>query len=138
MERTIGNLKQDMRQPSNYLVNFAQEGVRRARNNALLAAIPDLDDSQPTHLPTGALDLGAGYAFLRKRDRNPVLPSHGTGGAIWEYLGHNIGPTPKIKRWAQLHLPNGQTVHSAWREKLKTPDKVRVSRMVKVPYTFRF
>ena len=131
IERTIGNLKQQIRQPSNYLVNFAKEGVRRARVNALLAALPELDNSQKG-LPSGALDLGGGYALLRKRDKSPVYPSHGTGGAILDFLDRQIGPLPKIRRWARLLLPHGQIVHSAWRETLRATDKLRASRMVKV------
>ena len=131
IERTIGNLKQDIRQPSNYLTNFANEGLRRARVNALLAAFPKLDN--PTSLlPTTALNLGNGYAFLRKCDRTPVLPSHGTSAAILDFLGQPGAGLPKIIRWARLLLPNGQVARSAWREKAKSADKVRVSRMIKV------
>ena len=131
IECIIGNLKQEIRQPSNYLANFANEGLQCAYVNALLAALPELDDSRPS-LPTTALDLGDGYAFLRKRDKLPVLPSHGTGPAILDFLGQPRTGFPRIIRWARLSLPNGQIARSAWREKLKSPDKLRVSRMIKV------
>ena len=133
IERTIGNLKQEIRQLLHYLANFAKEGVRRARVNALLAALPDLDQSEANHLRTIVVNLGEGYVLLHKRDKVPVLPSDGTGGAIWEFLGRN--GIPKIRRWARVQLPTGQIARSAWREKRKTSDKLRISRMVKVSFS---
>jgi hypothetical protein len=65
MERTIGNLKHEIWQPSIYLTNFAKEGLCRARVNALRAAIPELDDSHSA-LPASAVDLSDGYALLHK------------------------------------------------------------------------
>ena len=112
IERTIGNLKQEIRQPSNYLQNFAMEGLQRARVNALLAALPELDDSI-RGFPLGAEDLGDGYALLQKCDKIPVLPSHGTMGAISQFLNSPV-PIPKIFRWARLLLPNGQIACSEW------------------------
>ena len=130
IERTIGNLKYEIRQPSNYLANFANEGLRRARVNALLAMLPELDDAKP-RLPPSAVDLGDGYALLSKSDRYPVYPSHGTGGAVAVFLGHPM-EMPKIRRWARLLLPNGQIARSAWRELLRTSENVRIARMIKV------
>ena len=130
MERTIGNLKHEIRQPSNYLVNFANEGLRQARINALLAALPELDESHPC-LPPGAVDLGDGFFLLNKSDKTFVNLSHGTAGFIWEFLDRP-NPIPKIKRWARLLLPNGQITHSAWREQLRSPDNTRVSQMIKI------
>ena len=130
IERTIGNLKYEIRQPSNYLANFANEGLRRARVNALLAMLPELDDATP-RLPPSAVDLGDGYALLSKSDRYPVYPSHGTGGAVAVFLGHPM-EMPKIRRWAWLLLPNGQIARSAWQELLRTSENVRIARMIKV------
>jgi hypothetical protein len=65
MERTIGNLGQEIRQPSNPYANLAREGVRRCKVNTLLSAMPELDEP-PKGLPQGAVDLGDGYALLRK------------------------------------------------------------------------
>ena len=87
MEGTISNLEYDIRQPSNYLVNFAMEGVSCAHVNALLAALLELDDTR-TGCPQGAVDLGNGYALLHKQDKMLVLPSDGTMGAIFKYLNH--------------------------------------------------
>ncbi|KAG2335234.1 hypothetical protein BDR05DRAFT_858792, partial [Suillus weaverae] len=47
MERTIGNLGQEIRQPSNPYVNLSREGVRRCQVNALKAMVPNLEDPKP-------------------------------------------------------------------------------------------
>ncbi|KIK93746.1 hypothetical protein PAXRUDRAFT_12457 [Paxillus rubicundulus Ve08.2h10] len=130
LERTIGNLKYDIRQPSNYQENFAQQGVRRAKINALLAAIPTLDDTKKG-LPHGAVDLGDGFVLLRKRDKHFVHPPHGTSQAILEFLGEQYPQAPRIKRWARVLLPNGQIARSAWRETLLPLERLHVSRMLK-------
>ena len=83
-------------------------------------------------LLSGALDLGCGYTLLRKRDKIPIYPSHGTDGVILDFLNHLFGPLPEIQHWAWLLLPNGQIVCSVWREKLWATDKLQISRMVKV------
>ncbi|KAI9567403.1 hypothetical protein HD554DRAFT_2205612 [Boletus coccyginus] len=67
MERTIGNLAQEIRQPSNPYSNLAQEGVHCCRTNSLLATIPEL--SVPSRaLPESAIDLGDGLILLPKCD----------------------------------------------------------------------
>lgn len=129
MERTIGNLGQEIRQPSNPYANLSQEGVRRCKVNALLSVIPELDE-HPKGLPDGSVDLGGGYALLRKRDKTSKRPVEEYAHAITTFLGDR--PVPRIKRWARLLLPNGQIVRSAWREKLKPIEQTRTSRNVKV------
>lgn len=54
MERTIGNLGQQIRQPSKPYANLAREGVHRSQINALLSIIPELD-SPPKALPVAPL-----------------------------------------------------------------------------------
>jgi hypothetical protein len=130
MERTIGNLGQEIRQPSRPYANLSKEGVRRCQVNTLLSIIPELDEP-PRGLPTGAIDLGDGYALLRKRDRYAMLPTGEPARAISDFLGHER-VLPRIKRWARLLLPNGQVAHSAWRENLKELEQIRMSRNVKV------
>ena len=46
MERTIRNIKHDIRQHKNYHENFAQQGIRRARINALLSVLPTLNETR--------------------------------------------------------------------------------------------
>jgi hypothetical protein len=65
MERTIGNLGQEIWQPSRPYANISREGVRRCRVNSLLSMIPELDEP-PKGLPEGAVDLGDGFALLCK------------------------------------------------------------------------
>jgi hypothetical protein len=130
MERTIGNLGQEIRQPSRPYANLSQEGVRRCQVNTLLSVMPELDEPSKG-LPMGAVDLGDGFALLRKRDRNTFGPVGGAAQAILDYLGDGR-PLPRIKRWARLLLPNGQIVRSAWRETLKPLNEIRMSRNVKV------
>ncbi|KAG1747507.1 hypothetical protein EDD22DRAFT_958220 [Suillus occidentalis] len=59
MEQTIGNLGQEICQPSNPFANLSQEGVRRCRVNTLLSIMPELDNSCQGH-PNGSVDLGDG------------------------------------------------------------------------------
>jgi hypothetical protein len=130
MERTIGNLGQEIWQPSRPYANLSKEGVRHCQVNTLLSIIPELDEP-PRGLPTGAIDLGDGYALLRKRDRYAMLPTGEPARAISDFLGHER-VLPRIKRWARLLLPNGQVARSAWRENLKELEQIRMSRNVKV------
>lgn len=130
MERTIGNLGQEIRQPSNPYANLSREGVRRCQVNALKAMMPDLSPDKPP-FPTTAVDLGDGYILLRKRDPRSMVPREPGVQAIFQYLGpqrHGI----KIRRWAHLHLPNGQIARTAWRETMRPPEKVRPARHVKI------
>lgn len=64
MERTIGNLGEEIRQPSNPYANLSQRGLLRCQVNALTAMIPDLQKNVSI-LPRGAIDIGKGYALLR-------------------------------------------------------------------------
>ena len=43
MERTIGNLGKEIKQPSNPFANLSQCGIHRSQVNALKAMIPDLE-----------------------------------------------------------------------------------------------
>ncbi|KIN93102.1 hypothetical protein M404DRAFT_171804 [Pisolithus tinctorius Marx 270] len=122
MERTIGNLGQEIRQPSQPYANLAQEGV-----NALLASMPELDDSSTRGPPRLSVQLGGGYVLLFKRDKRPWLPEGQDALVIAQFLGG----LQQFQRWARLQLPNGQVVRSLWREQLKQPEKLRVSRNVK-------
>ncbi|KIL55001.1 hypothetical protein M378DRAFT_91551 [Amanita muscaria Koide BX008] len=72
LENTIGNLGREVRQPSNAFSNLAERGLLRARQNALLAVLPELNI--PSHLPQGALSLGGNYYLLRACERNEWKP----------------------------------------------------------------
>ena len=92
--------------------------------------MPELDDSN-TGLPYGSVNIGNGYILLRKRAKNAVIPRGDKAAAISHFLSpeHVL---PRIKKWARLRLPNGQIARSAWRETLRLPEQIRVSRNVKV------
>ncbi|KAF8546005.1 hypothetical protein OG21DRAFT_1528114 [Imleria badia] len=110
MERTIGNLGQQICQPSKPYANLALEGVRCSQVNALLAIMPELD-SPSKSLPHGSINVGDGYVLLRKCSKYPVSPN-GT-------------------KWVWLLLPNGQIARLAWRETLKSEESLQVSRNIK-------
>ncbi|KAI9568685.1 hypothetical protein HD554DRAFT_2204915 [Boletus coccyginus] len=115
MERTIGNLAQEIWQPSNPYSNLV-----------LLAAIPEL--SVPSRaLPESVIDLGDGLILLPKRDRYFVLPSPLKAEALQNLLPEGTPQLGRIKRWGHLQLKNGQTARTAWRETLKAQEKLRIS-----------
>ena len=137
MERTIGNLTQELRQPSNPFANLSQRALLRCQVNALKNIIPDLEE--PTGLPRNAIDLGDGYILLRRRDTTarPLLNIEEL--ALISYLqalpdfSDIILPSPFcVIRWARLRLPTGQIARSLWVEKSKTLQKLRMARNVKV------
>lgn len=130
MEQTIGNIGQEIQQPSNPYANFAQEGVCRCQVNALLSIMPELHNP-PKPLPNGAVDIGDGYALLRKRDRKDRPPDAEHVPAIRNFLGEDC-PIPRILRWARTQLPNGQIIHSRWREDSRALHRLCISCNIKV------
>ncbi|KAG0701436.1 hypothetical protein DFH29DRAFT_990075 [Suillus ampliporus] len=129
MERTIGNLGQELCQPSRPYANISREGVHWCKVNSLLSMIPELDEP-PVGLPEGAIDLGEGFALLWKRDKKSQNAAGAHAHAITTFLGDC--PLPHIKRWARLCLPNGQIARSAWRETLRPIEQTCMSRNVKL------
>ncbi|KAF8810988.1 hypothetical protein BYT27DRAFT_7253126 [Phlegmacium glaucopus] len=137
MERTIGSLGREICQPSNPYANLSQRGLLRSQTNALIALIPDLENSPPV-IPRGAQDLGDGYILLRARDklyrRIDVSEEVAFAGYLKDIHGIDVDEdwSPVLARWARLRLPNGQVARSAWKEKLKPLLKVRMARNVKI------
>jgi len=77
------------------------------------------------------MDVGEGYIMLRPRDRYPVeIPGHLAAEALAQAVN-----TPRIRRWGQARLPNGQVARSLWSEMRQTSPKIHVSRNVKVCMT---
>ena len=140
MERTIGNLGEEIRQLSNPYANLSQRGLLRCQVNSLLAMVPDLKQSKDA-LVHGASNLGGGYVLLRARDRYSHIMKVNEATAFKKYLQdhHNLSPgngwMPKVTRWARLRLPNGQIARSRWKEASKPINKIRISRNVKVSST---
>jgi hypothetical protein len=99
--------------------------------------IPDLDPDA-NKIPRYAKDLGNGFVLLHARDATPHRLA-GTEAAVVRTFFKNatgqrsaIGWNPRVKHWARLRLPNGQIARSAWKEKAKALEKVRMARNVKV------
>lgn len=143
MERTIGNLGEEIRQPSNPYANLSQRGLLRCQVNALISMVPDLKPCKDS-LPRGASDLGGGYVLLRARDRYQRTMKANEAVALKKYLQNRHflalgeGWAPKITRWARLRLPNGQVARSKWKEALKPNNKIRTARNVKVCFGYLF
>jgi hypothetical protein len=124
MEHTIGNLEQEICQPSNPFANLAQQGIWRCQMNTLKAMLPELDP-QSSSIPRGATDLRNDYVLLPKRDRYPTKIVTDEQHVIAAYLGHPA--VPKLRRWAWLRLPNGQVACSQFMELVKAPENVRMA-----------
>jgi hypothetical protein len=134
MERTIGNLVEEIRQPSNPYANLSQRGLQRCQVNTLKSMFPILNEEK-SKIPRGALDLGRGYVLLRARDRYLHKLSGHELAAVTRadiQLEYPIHDYLAVHRWARLRLPNGQIARSAWKESLKPLTKVRMARNVKV------
>jgi hypothetical protein len=131
MERTIGSLTQELRQPSNPYANLAQRALLRCQINALKNIVPNL--VEPAGLPRGAIDLSDGYVLLQRRDTiaRPLLPTENL--ALVAYLGAQLGTGSQISaiRWGWLRLPNGQIARSLWVES-KPLERLRMARNIKV------
>jgi hypothetical protein len=132
MERTIGNLGQEIRQPSNMYANLSQRGLLQSQINALKAMIPDLEPPPPI-VPRGGKDLGGGYILLRAKDNCLRAIPDTEKQALSNYLKdtHALEVAedwlPGVAKWARLRLPNGQVARSSWKEKLKPLQKVRMA-----------
>ncbi|KAH9830122.1 uncharacterized protein C8Q71DRAFT_678434, partial [Rhodofomes roseus] len=88
MERTIGDLGAEIRQPSNAFANLAQRALRRAQVNGLKAMFPDLDRG-PTKQSSSNVpvcDLGKGYSLLHPREDRPRCTRPCEARAILQHL----------------------------------------------------
>ena len=141
LERTIGNLGEEIKQHSNPFANLSQRGIRRAQTNALVAMIPDLPVDSPSEglLPLGAKDLGDGFILLRAREGKSRALRECEAEALCDFLPIlQRGTEIPVVRWAKLRLPTGQKCNSAWKELLKPLEERRTARNVKVCCTCIF
>ena len=139
MEPTIGDLGGEIRQPSNPFANLAERALRRARDNALKAMIPDLD---APHLPkVPIIELGDGFTLLHAREDRARPVSDHEDMVIFRYLEGLVGTEQarriwvldmksSVQRWARLRLPNRQVCRTSWKE--VGNNMTRISRNVKV------
>jgi hypothetical protein len=75
LERTIGNLGEEVKQHRDPYANISERGVCRCQVNALKAIIPGLEPVKNL-LPRGSEDVGNGFVLLRARDRAARKVSH--------------------------------------------------------------
>ena len=68
MERTIGNLGQEIRQPSNPFANLARRALQRSQVNALKSIYPELDLKSKYQLPKGC-NTAAGVFWYSTKSR---------------------------------------------------------------------
>ncbi|KAI6008097.1 hypothetical protein F5J12DRAFT_782341 [Pisolithus orientalis] len=84
MEHTIGNLGQEIQQPSDPFSNLAQQGIHRCQINALMAMLPNLDPTSEDANPCASEDLGNGYLLLPKHDKHAiVVHGHEAQNCTW-------------------------------------------------------
>lgn len=145
MERTIGDLGAEIRQPSNAFANLAQRALRRAQVNGLKNMFPDLDRDLNKHSSSNIpiCNLGNGYSLLHPREDRPRCTRPCEARAILQHLRSTTNGVHEhldtevdnlyVRRWARCGIPNGQICRSAWKE---IPNNVtRISRNVKVRST---
>ncbi len=103
--------------------------------NALKIMYPELDKPEKG-LPHGALDIGDGFQLHRAMDSCEREIVGKEREAISQFLlQHGTvanANTLKMRKWARLRLPTGQIARSAWKENLKSLEKLRMARNVKV------
>lgn len=86
MERTIGNLGEEVKCHKDPYANLSERGVRRCRVNALKALMPNLEPAE-NPLPRGSENLGDEFVLLRARDRyNYLVECPFQSAAIQKYL----------------------------------------------------
>lgn len=114
MERTIGNLVEEIHQPSNPYANLGRRAIRRAQINALKAIIPSLDpDTSKPSIPQWSKDIGSGYVLLKSHERSRHAAMALESCTICNYLQHHYPQSPefnyfdatgifRLRRWARL------------------------------------
>ncbi|KAF8058213.1 hypothetical protein FPV67DRAFT_1428629 [Lyophyllum atratum] len=108
MERTIGNLGKEIRQPSSPYANLAQRALLRCQINALVNLCPDLEhilrkSRAPVPPPPKNHPV-----LLHRRDKYPRRLQHHAEYTILKEK-FNIDA---VRRYGRIHLPNGQIARS--------------------------
>ncbi|KAI0317685.1 hypothetical protein OF83DRAFT_1058212 [Amylostereum chailletii] len=145
IERTIGDLGAELRQPSNPFANLAQRALLRAQTNTLKAMYREFDDMPAETRPSLILHANKGYALLHPRDDRPrcVLPAEEHAIQQWietkggaDAVNEWISEGQAIRHWARCRIPGGEDARSAWKE-LSTKT-TRSSRYVQVYLSSNF
>ncbi|VDB93561.1 unnamed protein product [Peniophora sp. CBMAI 1063] len=133
IERAIGDLGAEIKQPSNAFGNLAEIATRRAHLNALKAMYPELAKERPIGgtQPHLRAECGHGATILHPRDERPrelhdvaqkdailawlstdsVAGSEEAGRKCWEEEDGSF-----VKRWGRCVLRNGQIARSRLKE----------------------
>ncbi|KAI8980787.1 hypothetical protein BD414DRAFT_420566 [Trametes punicea] len=143
MERLIGDLGSEIKQPSNPYANLSQRAFRRCQVNAVKAMMPEVNSARQKagRIPPRSEVLGDGYFLLPRRDRYMTPISQAEAAVFYDYLDQHEpaaceGQTRetfsiRIRRWARLRLPNETVARSSWKEHDKPLNKLRMARCVK-------
>lgn len=127
MERTIGDLRQEIQQPSNPFGNLCAITVCQSQKNALKALYPELDQTNKPNIPKFAHDLGDGFVLLCPRECYfSTIPDEG-GDILQDHLGIS-----HVRHWGRVRLRNGQVAWSLWSESKRFGMQIRNTRNVKV------
>ena len=125
----MGNLTQELRQPSNPFTNLSQHALLHCQINALKNIIPDLEEL--AGLPQNVIDLSNGYILLQRCDTmaRPLLPIEEL--ALVSYL-QALPEFSEVILHSPFHVITGQIAQSLWVEQSKTLQKLHMARNVKV------
>ena len=129
LENLIGNIGKEIRSLVHAYENLAQRGILCVQTNCVQAMFPHIVLDDEKALPTGAMDIGDGFAFLRVRDETPYNMSAAEAEALCVHWEQSTWPdihfaNQGVIRWGRLRLPNAQTVCSSYSEgRLKRTDK---------------
>ncbi len=136
MERTIGTLVEEIRQPSNPYQNMSGRGVRRAQVNTLVAMMPEFDP--PKAYPRCLMTLETTMYCSEQGERNAhAMPERELTSLVKFYQERGVvlpqNWTTHVQRWARLRLPNEQIVRSSWKEKAtRSMKSIRIARNIMV------
>ncbi|KAF8574469.1 hypothetical protein K439DRAFT_1649767 [Ramaria rubella] len=132
MERMIGNLGEEIKQPSNPYQNLSQHTLQWCQVNMLKELIPGLQ-KEKLNFPQGAEDLGDGYRLLR-----PHTSYLKHFDRLISEARHRLGVRPapegpvKIVKWGRLCLPTGQIACSIYKEARTPLERLRRACCVKL------
>jgi hypothetical protein len=143
MERTIGDLKRQMRQPSNPYANLAHIALSQCQINTLYDMYPELAPQRTKEqisMSPKHRQLGDGYVLLRSGDSRARPVSEAEARSIRSYIEYREKNGEKLHwpshgliwRWGRLLLPNQQIARCLWKEEKRNPLRSRNSRNAKV------
>lgn len=111
MEWAIGDLRQQVHQPSNPFANLCQIALWCSQINALKSMCLKLDNTSNIPLLAYSHDNGDGYIFLVPRQKRPTK--------LWgieKQIMEAEFQMSILRKWGQLRLLNGQIARSIFSE----------------------